>query len=275
MLTVGEFSKICQVSVKTLHHYDKIGLLCPEKVDAFSGYRYYSQSQVRRMLLIGRLKRYGFSLKEIKVLLECEDSRIFCAKLRQQAEKLRGQRRELELATGELLAHLRNIERTGDPMGYQKNYEIELKQAPDLWVITSRQMMGVKEFGNFYSGLYERMAKEHLTPDGVRGAVYYDDEFNPERSDIELMVGIREREKADRLRKGELCAMTVHKGGYSSLPDAYGALTAWIEEHGYAWDGAPFELYIKTQFDSLTPEEWETEVYFPVREKAGRKEDIA
>ena len=119
------------------------------------------------------------------------------------------------------------------------------------------------------------MAKEHLTPDGVRGAVYYDDEFNPERSDIELVVGIREREKADQLRKGELCTMTVHKGGYSSLPDAYGALTAWIEEHGYAWDSAPFELYIKTQFDSLTPEEWETEVYFPVREKAGRKEDIA
>ena len=267
MLTVGEFSKICQVSVKTLHHYDKIGLLRPEKVDAFSGYRYYGQFQVRRMLLIGRLKRYGFSLEEIKALLECEDSRIFCAKLRRQAEKLRGQRRELELATGELLAHLENMERTGDPMGYQKNYEIELKQAPDLWVITSRQMMGVKEFGNFYSGLYERMAKEHLTPDGVRGAVYYDDEFNPERSDIELVVGIREREKADQLRKGELCAMTVHKGGYSSLPDAYGALTAWIEEHGYAWDGAPFELYIKTQFDSLAPEEWETEVYFPVREK--------
>ena len=41
-------------------------------------------------------------------------------------------------------------------MGYQKNYEIELKQAQDLWVITSRQMMGVKEFGDFYSGLYER-----------------------------------------------------------------------------------------------------------------------
>lgn len=275
MLTVGEFSKICQVSVKTLHHYDKIGLLRPEKVDAFSGYRYYGQFQVRRMLLIGRLKRYGFSLEEIKALLECEDSRIFCAKLRRQAEKLRGQRRKLELAIGELLAHLENMERTGDPMGYQKNYEIELKQAQDLWVITSRQMMGVKEFGNFYSGLYERMAKEHLTPDGVRGAVYYDDEFNPERSDIELMVGIREREKADQLRKGELCAMTVHKGSYSSLPDAYGALTAWIEEHGYAWDGAPFELYIKTQFDSLAPEEWETEVYFPVREKAGRKEDIA
>ena len=33
MLTVGEFSKICQVSIKTLHHYDRIGLLTPVKVD--------------------------------------------------------------------------------------------------------------------------------------------------------------------------------------------------------------------------------------------------
>ena len=34
MLSIGEFSKICQVSVKTLHHYDKLGLLVPAQVDA-------------------------------------------------------------------------------------------------------------------------------------------------------------------------------------------------------------------------------------------------
>ena len=52
MLTVGEFSKICQVSVKTLHHYDKIGLLRPQKVDPLNGYRYYGKEQVEQMLLI-------------------------------------------------------------------------------------------------------------------------------------------------------------------------------------------------------------------------------
>lgn len=36
---------------------------------------------------------------------------------------------------------------------------------------------------------------------------------------------------------------------------------------GYEIAGAPFELYIKTQFDSYSPEDWETEVYFPVRKK--------
>ena len=48
MFTVGEFSRICQVSIKTLHHYDRIGLLAPLKVDPFSGYRYYGQQQVEK-----------------------------------------------------------------------------------------------------------------------------------------------------------------------------------------------------------------------------------
>ena len=265
MFTVGEFSRICQVSVKTLHHYDKIGLLVPQKVDPFSGYRHYGKEQVERMLLIGRLKRYGFSLEDIRILLECGDDGLVYSRLCRQKEKLEMQRMDMELIISELSAHLQNFERTGDIMGYQKNYKIALGKDVDRAVISARQMMGVKDFGTYYSSLYERMAKEHLTPDGVRGAVYYDQEFHPESSDIELIVGIREKEKADKIMKGQLCAKTVHRGAYSTLSEAYGALVEWIEENGYAWDGAPYEIYTKTQFDSLAPEDWETEIYFPVK----------
>lgn len=55
MLQIGEFSKICQVSVKTLHPYDKIGLLVPAEVDRFTGYRYYLPEQIDTMNYIGRL----------------------------------------------------------------------------------------------------------------------------------------------------------------------------------------------------------------------------
>ncbi len=73
MLSSGQMSKICGVSLKTLRHYDKIGLLKPERTDAFMGYRYYEESQIGSMLLIGRLKRYGFSLTEIQSLLALTD----------------------------------------------------------------------------------------------------------------------------------------------------------------------------------------------------------
>ena len=106
-----------------------------------------------------------------------------------------------------------------------------------------------------------------MTPTGKVGARYYDKEFNHESSDVKVFIGIREKEKADEEMDSRLCAVTVHHGPYSSLSEAYGALVRWIAEHGYETDDAPFELYIKTQFDSLPPEEWETEIYFPVRKK--------
>lgn len=88
MLTVGQFSKICQVSTKTLHHYDKIGLVKPEQTDKFTGYRYYSEEQLPLMLLIQRLKRYGFTLTEIKNFLGCEDKDVLYQKLKDKKLEL-------------------------------------------------------------------------------------------------------------------------------------------------------------------------------------------
>lgn len=267
MFTVGEFSKICQISIKTLHYYDKIGLLVPVKVDPFTGYRYYDEAQMEKMLLIRRFKRYGFSLEDVKILLSCQEKEVLLLKLKQQREKLQIQKNATELILRELSAHLKNYERTGDIMGYQKEYTVTVAKTPDRCVLASRQIMGVRDFGTYYSSLYERMAKEHLTPNGVRGAVYYDQVFDEESSDIELIVGILEKEKADKVMKGQTCAVTIHKGAYSSLPDAYGALVAWIEKNGFTWAEAPYEIYRKTQFDGLAPSDWETEIYFPIEKK--------
>ena len=72
MLSIGEFSKICSVSAKTLRYYAEIGLLEPEKVDPENGYRYYSVDQLETMLFINRLKSYSFSLDEIKNIIRSD-----------------------------------------------------------------------------------------------------------------------------------------------------------------------------------------------------------
>lgn len=64
-LSIGEFSKLCGVTVKTLRHYEKTGLLKPEEVDQWSGYRYYTVSQMQVMMRIRALKDLGLSLDEI------------------------------------------------------------------------------------------------------------------------------------------------------------------------------------------------------------------
>lgn len=265
LLQIGEFSRICQVSVKTLHHYDKIGLLAPAEVDRVTGYRYYQADQIDTMNYIQRLKRYGFSLEEIQEILTLSDRKEISAKLRRQKENLTRKQQEMAIILHELQTHISVYERTGDIMTYQKGYMIEIKDSPEMNVLAIRNRMGVDNFGQYYGRLFERVPKEHVTPTGLNGARYYDEEFNPESSDIELFVGISEKEKADIVIEPCKCAMTVHRGGYSTLSEAYGAVVSWVSENGYEIAGAPFDLYIKTQFDSLSPEDWETEVYFPVR----------
>ena len=62
MFKIGEFSKFSQVPVKTLRYYDQIGLFEPAKVDRFTGYRYYSASQLPRLHRILAMKDLGLSL---------------------------------------------------------------------------------------------------------------------------------------------------------------------------------------------------------------------
>lgn len=268
VLQIGEFSRVCQVSVKTLHHYDRIGLLVPAEVDSFTGYRYYRTEQIDTMNYIRRLKRYGFSLEEIQHLITLSDNRELADVLRKQKEKLKREQQEMAIILNELQTHISVFERTGDIMTYQKGcYTIEIKNSPEMNILANRAMMGVAEFGTYYGTIFERVPKEHVTPTGLTGARYYDKEFNHESSDVEVFVEIKEKDGADMVMEPCECAMTVHRGGYSTLSEAYGAIVSWIIENGYEIAGAPFDLYIKTQFNTLSQEDWETEVYFPIRKK--------
>lgn len=266
MYRIGAFSKICQVSVKTLRHYDRIGLLKPTEVDRFTGYRYYDRSQLERMLLIQRLKRFGFSLEEVQALLSCKGDILHDA-LIQQREKLRVRQQELGMTIHDLTLYLSALERTGNEMSIQSNTEIKLLETAPMPVVSVRRTMAVDDWGRWYGTLFERAGTERFTPNGVVGAMYHDEEFDRSASDTELFLGVAETEKADRVIEAQTCALAVHKGGYSTLPETYAALVAWIEEHGYALDGAPYDVYTKTARDGCAPQDFETEVYFPVKAK--------
>jgi DNA-binding transcriptional MerR regulator len=70
MFSIGEFSRLGGVSVRTLRHYDEIGLLRPATVDPDTGYRGYSAAQLGRLNRIMALKELGLSLTQAKRLLD-------------------------------------------------------------------------------------------------------------------------------------------------------------------------------------------------------------
>lgn len=85
MYQIGEFSYLCETTIKTLRYYDKINLLKPVKINPLTGYRYYSEKQINTLKKIKDLQLSGFSLDEIKDLLQNEKKE----KLNEQIKKLR------------------------------------------------------------------------------------------------------------------------------------------------------------------------------------------
>jgi DNA-binding transcriptional MerR regulator len=69
MFSIGEFARLGGVSVRTLRHYDEIGLLGPATVDPDTGYRGYSARQLGQLNRIIALKELGLSLSQARRLL--------------------------------------------------------------------------------------------------------------------------------------------------------------------------------------------------------------
>ena len=107
MKTVTEVARITGISVRTLHHYDAIGLLRPTAVTE-AGYRLYGEEALGRLQTILLFRQLQFPLKEIKKIL---DSPNFDPQeaLAQQIELLELQKEHLE----GLIAHARQIQKTG------------------------------------------------------------------------------------------------------------------------------------------------------------------
>lgn len=76
-MKIGEFAKMTGMPISVLRHYDKEGLLCPDYVDHFSGYRYYSADQIGQVQKIELLKSSGLSLKEIRDILKNDGDHEF------------------------------------------------------------------------------------------------------------------------------------------------------------------------------------------------------
>ena len=130
MKTVSEVSRLTGISVRTLHHYDAIGLLHPTAVTK-AGYRMYDDAALCRLQSILLFRELQFPLKEIKTML---DSPSFdpSEALTQQIHLLELQRRHID----ELISFAREIQEKGvKPMAFHafdnkdlEQYKAEVKE---------------------------------------------------------------------------------------------------------------------------------------------------
>jgi DNA-binding transcriptional MerR regulator/predicted transcriptional regulator YdeE len=278
MIKIGEFSKLVQVPVPTLRYYDQVGLLKPVAVDRFTGYRYYSTSQLPRLNRILALKGLGFSLEQIgAVLAEGLTPEQMRGMLRLRHAQLSQQLADMQSQLVEVEARLQQIEREEQ----LSTYDVILKRVEPLLVASVRAILPDHSavgalFGEVYEALGSR-AGQALGPNPEEGGqtlvLWYDTEFKEREVDgaAAFMLRCRVPERG-RMQVHELPAATmaaaVHQGSYNTIGQAHEAILKWIEANGYRIIGPDREINLyHTMPIRLDNPAYVTEIQYPV-EKA-------
>ncbi len=167
MRTVGEVAGLAGVSVRTLHHYDELGLVVPSaRSDA--GYRLYDHADLERLQEVLTLRALGLPLAEIAVLLD-DPTHDRLQVLRDQAKRLRDERDRLGdllgAVEGAIAAHDRGEPQEATTMFDGNDHEAYAREAEERWGDTeayrqSQQRMAA--LGEDATATVERWWSQHF-----------------------------------------------------------------------------------------------------------------
>ena len=272
MIKIGDFSKLSRISIRMLRRYDEVGLLTPETTDAFTGYRYYSEYQLPAANRITALKQMGFGLAAIAEILRCWDDPTALERC------LAVKRAEVETALAEEAQRLRLLDTALERLRKDEDnmkYDVTVKTIPERCVASVRQVISNYDREGDLWGIYCQETAGMKIQDGEPmfcAAVYHDGEYKESDVDVEIQKTVKgtypdtEHVKFKTVPAVQVASATL-RGSYGRMTEASEAVAAWVRENGWAFDGAAFWIYHISPHDTRNPDEFLTEVCYPVGKK--------
>ena len=263
-IAIGDFSRACHLSVKTLRHYHDVGLLEPSDVDPGNGYRYYSEDQIPVAQVIRRLRGLQLPVADVKSVLAASDSE---ARNRVIVEHL--DRLELELAqTRSAVAELRNLlERP------EAAEPIERRTVPPTPAVGIQETIDREDALSWWQGalgeLKATLQAQRFQASGVSGGLYASEIFQHGRGEATVFIptvgSVKEVGRVVPLIVPEAeLAVTRHHGSPADIDLTYGALGAYVRKHEISIEGPLREYYVVGLIDTDEQDQWETEIAWPI-----------
>lgn len=273
MLSIGEFSRICRVSTKTLRYYDEIGLIKPCKINPENNYRYYSIEQLETMLFINRLKQYSFSLEEIKAMITSEKihNEKLCLELYKKKIEFEKQIQIYSQITEQLNENIAVLKQGQSIMSYLSKIDVQLVDIPVMYLVSIRKMVYkfelVEQYDYCFHSILRKIQHDKLTINAPPMVLYHGDEFTPLGLDTEFAIPVKQFVAGTRAFCPGLCLKTILHGGYSNLSSIYAKQCEWAKQNGYENNGPLYEIYIIDPTQTSNEDELITEIYYPVKRK--------
>jgi DNA-binding transcriptional MerR regulator len=277
MFSIGEFSRIARVTPRQLRHYEALGLFKPERIDAETGYRFYSALQLPRLNRILALKELGLTLTQILRLLDenisTEEIRGMLTMRKAQIEQTL--RDELERVQS-IEARLWQIEEQGELFD-----DVIVKTMPARTFLSVRQIFPSKEEG------FALMAELHQVLPRLSGRssignfalLFSSESFETENIDVEMGF-LLDGDVRETVLLSDGRAMTVRTlpavetmvtrvcVGIANHERCYGRLGTWMEHHHFQLSGPGWEVFIEP-FHPAKGDEVVIEIQFPVKRLEG------
>ncbi|MCH3923829.1 MAG: MerR family transcriptional regulator [Bacteroidales bacterium] len=270
-LKIGEFSKMMQITIKTLRHYEQMDLLKPIEVDKWTGYRYYSVEQMQTLKTILELKSMGFSLEEIKELLQ---SKTHIPSYEQLESKISICQNEMKVLERRLLM-LHNLKDSRKKI--EEMEKLTKQKLPAIIVASHREVIkSYEELGplcvNIIGPEMQRLGCKCSEP-GCCFTIEHNKEYTPKDIDIEYCEQVEEMGedssiiKFKKLEEVPVALCIKHYGPYNRLYQSYCEAYKYIEENDYSIIGHPRFSYVDGVWNQDDEEKWLTIIQIPIQTK--------
>jgi len=245
MYKIGEFADLKRVTVKTLRYYDSIGLFKPAITDNYTGYRYYSEEQAKEFNIIQRYKDLGFSLEEIKTLINNDKEREIKKKINELTSEMIEDERKIKFLKRMLGNKLARVEY----IPYKEPYAIGRK-----YTINSRDEIKEK-----LEEVRKDLEKLHIP---YEYEVFANLELDYKEEDIDCLIGFTTSKEIDRDEIGDLKLLgpapwymcLVGRGKREDLEEIYKDMFTYAEDHNIQirnfftekYDDDNVEIYVES-----------------------------
>jgi DNA-binding transcriptional MerR regulator len=271
MFTIGDFARHGRVSVRMLRHYDATGLLRPAKVDPASGYRFYTASQLSRLNRIVALKDLGFTLDQVRVMVE---EQLSVTELHGMLRLRRAQLQSQIAADSSRLAQVEARLRIIEMEGAMPAQDVQIKKIPAVRVAEVSATAASFEPASIspvirplYAEFGNRLGEAGLMPVGPAIA-YYSEGPDGNGVLVHATLPVNAEPQAGDGHGFEIvdlpevqAATIVHHGSMANVLETIQVLARWIDENGYKSAGNTRELYLECPEDE---DKWVTELQEPV-----------
>jgi DNA-binding transcriptional MerR regulator len=263
VLSIGDFSRMTQLSVKTLRHYHDVGLVEPHHVDPATGYRYYSHDQVRTAQVVRRLRGLDMPIPEVRSVLAADpDDRN--AMISAHLGRLEAQLAE----TRDAVKALRDIlDRPTDAAALQH------RSVPAVPSIAVHADVDRDDLVTWWEGaiteLRDAVQTQGLAATGPPGGLFGFDVFARDRGPVTMFIPVA----GDLHAVGRASEFTVpaaelvvvrHHGLHDDVDLAYSTLGEYATRHEISVDGPLREYYPRFAWDTDDSSRWETDLCWPI-----------